>query len=181
VPVVNTEWFRPSQGPKVRDFVYLANVRPGKRHDILLDAVRETGMSGHLHPVSPGELDLGGLEITTSGWDEADVVELLSTSRIAVAPGDQTSNPAAMWECIACDLPLVLNRDVVGGRHAVVSGVTGELATAETFGRVMRQTLDNVDSYRPRAYFLEAWDTLSTLETYFSFFERMGWRRPSCS
>ena len=35
------------------------------------------------------------------------VVELLRSSRIAVYPGDTTSSPAAMWECVAAGLPIV--------------------------------------------------------------------------
>lgn len=176
IPVVNTRHIRPSGGPTERDFIYLASYYEGKRHDLLLDAARRTGLSGHLHPVDGSRIDLAGTRITTSNWNEADVVDLLQTSRIAVYPGDFTSSPAAMWECVAAGLPIVVNERIKGGRHLVVSGVTGELASESEFADVMRHVVANRDSYAPRRHFEEHWDTRETLESYVRFFERMGWR-----
>jgi glycosyltransferase involved in cell wall biosynthesis len=175
VPVVHTERIRPNGAPQERDFVYLATSRPAKRHDIVVDAVRGTAISGHLHPVEPGSLpDLAGTRITTSGWNERGVVELLTTSRMAVYPGDETSSPAATWECVAAGLPIVVNAEIRGGKHLVVSGATGELARPDEFRDAIEQVLANLDSYRPREYFEEHWDTVETLDGYLDFFERMG-------
>jgi glycosyltransferase involved in cell wall biosynthesis len=179
VPVVNTRVFRPTGAPKQRDFVYLAACYASKRHDLLLDAVRGTGLTGHCHPVAAGRLDLSGTHVTTSDWEERDLVELLTTSRIAVYPGDETSNPAAMWECVAAGLPIVVNRNILGGRHLVVPGVTGELASPEEFGAVMRAVLADRERYRPREHFMAHWETLAMLERYVAFFRRMGWSAPS--
>lgn len=175
VPVVNTRKICPFNCEKKRDFVYLASFRPGKRHDILLKSVRGTELTGHLHPVDGANLDLTNTNITTTNWDEADVVDLLRTSRIAVYPGDKTSNPAAMWECVAAGLPIVINENIRGGKHLVVSGVTGEMASEHNFYDVMRHVLANLASYRPREYFMEHWETVSMLETYLSFFRKLGW------
>jgi glycosyl transferase family 1 len=139
--------------------------------------VRGSSLTGHLHPIDGRRLNLAGTRITTSDWDERDVVELLTTSRIAVYPGDDTSNPAAMWECVAAGLPIVVNREIRGGKHLVVPGVTGELASEDEFGAVIQQVLANRDSYTPRQYFEEHWDTVETIERYLAFFERMGWSR----
>ena len=178
VPVVNTAQFCPADTPKRRDFVYLASVYEGKRHDLLLDAVRGTGLTGHLHPVDdPSLLDLSDTRVTTSTWHEIDVVELLRSSRIAVYPADRPSNPAAMWECVAAGLPIVVNEDIVGGQHLVVPGVTGELAPPHRFREVMEKVLAERDSYRPREHFEDEWDTVATIEGYLEFFEQMGWAR----
>ena len=181
VPVVNTRAIRPSACEKRRDFVYLASNYAGKRHDLLLDAVRGTTLTGHLHPVDASSLDLSDTRVTTSQWDKIDVVELLQSSRIAVYPADDTSNPAAMWECVAAGLPLVVNADIKGGKHVVVPGVTGELAAPDRFREVMQQALANRDRYRPREYFEQHWDTETMLESYLAFFTRMGWTRPGSS
>lgn len=183
VPVVNTAQVAPgSNGGTGRDFVYLASVYAGKRHDLLLDAVRGSELTGHLHPVDdPSLLDLAGTRVTTSGFNELDVVELLRSSRIAVYAGDHTSNPAAMWECVAAGLPIVVNERIAGGRHLVVPGVTGELAAPDRFREVMERVLAKRDSYRPREHFERHWDTVETIEGYLDFFERMGWDRPRCS
>jgi glycosyltransferase involved in cell wall biosynthesis len=178
VPVVNTAQIRPADTSKQRDFVYLASVYPGKRHDLLLDAVRGTALTGHLHPIDdPSQLDMRGTQVTTSAFNEIDVVELLGSSRIAVYPGDGTSNPAAMWECVAAGLPIVVNEDIVGGKHLVVPGVTGELAPPQRFREVMEAVLARRDSYRPREHFESEWDTVSTIESYLDFFVQMGWSR----
>jgi hypothetical protein len=176
IPVVNTKRIYLVDVEKERDFIYLAGAYRGKRHDILLDAVRGTELTGHLHPVDKSTLDLTNTRITTSNWNERDVVEVLRTSRMAVYPGDATSSPAAMWECVAAGLPIVVNENIAGGKHLVVPGVTGEFATEETFRDVMKHVLDNLASYRPRQYFEDHWDTVATIESYLSFFSKMGWK-----
>ena len=181
VPVVNTRTIRPISCEKRRDFVYLAANYRGKRHDLLLDSVRGTTLTGHLHPVDSSTLDLRGTRVTATGWDETDVVELLQTSRIAVYPADRTSNPAAMWECVAAGLPLVVNADLAGGKHVVVPGVTGELAAPDRFREVMQQVLANRDRYHPREHLEKHWDTVSMLESYLAFFTRMGWTQAPAS
>ena len=176
IPVVNTKKIYPVNREKIRDFIYLASYRPGKRHDILLKAARQTKLTGHLHPVDGSIIDLKGTNITTTNYNEANVVDLLQTSRIAVYPGDNTSNPAAMWECVAAGLPIVINENIKGGKHLIVPGVTGELASEDTFLEVMNHVLEKRDTYRPREYFMRNWDTVSIIERYLSFFRNMGWR-----
>lgn len=176
VPVVNPRVFCPQPRPAARDFVYLASLYRGKRHDLLLDAVRGSALTGHLHPIDGSRLDLAGTRVTTSDWNECDVVELLRTSRIAVYPGDDTSNPAAMWECVATGLPIVVNKEIQGGKHLVVPGVTGELAPPRRFREVMEQVLERRESYRPHEHFVEHWDAATMLDRYLAFFAEMGWR-----
>lgn len=176
IPVVNTHAIYPTAAEKKWDFIYLAACYTGKRHDLLLRAARESGLSGHLHPVDASELDLAGTRITTTRFNEVDVLSLLNSSRIAVYPGDVTSSPAAMWECVAAGLPIVVNENIRGGKHLVVSGVTGELASEDDFGDVMRHVVAHRESYAPREYFEEHFDTVNVLERYVRFFERMGWR-----
>jgi hypothetical protein len=175
VPVVNTKKISPVTCKKERDFIYLAAAYSGKRHDILLNAVRGTKLSGHLHPVDGSQMDLSNTNVTTSDLNERDVVDLLRTSRMAVYPGDNTSNPAAMWECVAAGLPIVVNQEVKGGKHLVVPGVTGEFASENNFYDVMKKVLANLGDYRPRQYFEEHWDTVATIEKYLTFFSKMGW------
>lgn len=176
MPVVHTDRFAPAGGPPVRDLIYLAADHPSKRHDVLIEALRGTELTGHLHPIDPGRFDLSGTRLTTSAWDERAVPDLLRESAIAVYPGDETSNPAAMWECLAADLPIVVHDGIAGGRHVVVPGVTGEFATHDTLVDVIRHVLANRDRYRPRAHLVEHWDTVATLDRYLDFFRAMGWR-----
>ena len=176
VPVVNTHAIYPTAAEKKWDFIYLAANYRGKRHDLLVRAARESGLSGHLHPVDASELDLAGTRITTTRFNEVEIPNLLNASRIAVYPGDNTSSPAAMWECVAAGLPIVVNENIRGGKHLVAAGITGELASEEDFGDVMRHVVAHRESYSPREYFEEHFDTLNILEGYVRFFQRMGWR-----
>jgi hypothetical protein len=176
IPVVNTHTIYPTAAEKKWDFIYLAANYRGKRHDLLLRAARESGLSGHLHPVDASKLDLAGTHITTTRFNEVDIPDLLNASRIAVYPGDNTSSPASMWECVAAGLPIVVNDNIQGGKHLVVSGVTGELASEDDFGDVMRHVVAHRESYSPREYFEEHFDTVTVLQGYVRFFERMGWR-----
>ena len=176
VPVVNTRLICPDDRPKERDFIYLASNYHGKRHDLLIRAVRGTTLTGHLHPVDASTLDLADTRITTSNLNERAVVDLLRSSRIAVYPGDDTSNPAAMWECVAAGLPIVINEAIAGGKHLLVPGVTGEFASEASFAQTMRRVIDERDRYRPREYFETHWDTIAMIERQLEFFRAMGWK-----
>ena len=70
----------------------------------------------------------------------------------------------------------MVNENIRGGKHLVVSGMTGELASENDFGDVMRHVVEHRESYAPRTYFEAHWDTLDILERYVRFFQRMGWR-----
>jgi hypothetical protein len=176
IPVVNTQRVKPSPVEKKFDFIYQAQARPSKRHDIIIAAARKTGLRGHFHPAEPGQLNLEGTRISQSGFDTADPVELMQASHIAVYSGILESSPAAMWECVACDLPIIVNEGIVGGKHVVEPGVTGELADSDSFAEAMLHVLSRLKSYRPREWLLEKWDTVAMLERYLKFFREMGWR-----
>jgi glycosyltransferase involved in cell wall biosynthesis len=176
VPMVHTGRIFPVDCKKERDFIYLASAYPAKRHDLLIQAVRGSKLTGHLHPVAHEMLDLRDTLVTTSSWYEHEVAQLLTTSRIAVYPGDRTSNPAAMWECVAAGLPIVVNQNILGGRHLVIPGVTGELASPQTFRQAIEQLLAKRQSYRPSKYFESHWNTTQTLDRYLEFFQTMGLR-----
>ena len=57
----------------------------------------------------------------------------------------------------------------------VVPGITGELAAEHDFAAAMRDVLDRLGDYAPRAYFEEHWDTMTLIRRYLSFFRSMGW------
>ncbi len=176
VPVVHTGKIFPLECAQERDLIYLASAYPAKRHDLLIDALRGSSLSGHLHPVEGNAFDLRGTLLTTSNWYERDVATLLATSRIAVYPGDCTSNPAAMWECVAAGLPIVVNQNILGGKHLVIPGVTGELAAEGNLRHAIEQLLANRHSYRPAEYFESHWNTTRMLDGYLEFFQTMGMR-----
>lgn len=174
VPVVQTDAICAGTRAKVRDFVYLASYYPPKRHDIVVNAVRGTEVTGHFHPVNQSDMDLRDTKITTSNWYEKDIAELLQESRIAVYSADQSSNPAAMWECVAAGLPIVVNENIAGGRHVVVPGITGEFSSERDFRTSIFRLSDRHEAYRPREYFEEHWSTINTLNSYLQFFRKMG-------
>jgi hypothetical protein len=176
VPVVHTGAIFPIECTRERDIIYLASLYPAKRHDLLLRSVKGTGLTGHLHPVDRTEIDLTDTLLTTSNWYERDVAELLRTSLIAVYPGDRTSNPAAMWECVAAGLPIVVNANIAGGKHLVIPGITGEFASEEGFLDTIQQVLANRRFYSPGEYIHSHWNTIEMLDRYLEFFQTMGLR-----
>jgi hypothetical protein len=174
VPPIHDRRIRPTPGPKPRDFLYFAAAYQGKRHDIAVDAARRTGLTGHFHPVDADALDVAGADITTSGWDGADIAAVLGCADIAVYPGDHTSNPSALWECVAAGMPIVVNSEIAGGKHVVVPGVTGELAAPDEFADAMAHVHANRAGYRAREHHDEHWETERLLADQLAFFERMG-------
>jgi len=160
---------------KVRDFIYSADARKCKRHDIVINAVKNTELTGHFHPYD-GLDNISDTNITTSKMDELDILQLIRESKIAVYPGDETSNPAAMWECVAAGLPIIMNQNIHGGKHLVIEGVTGELANHKNYYNKMKHALDNLDKYNCREYFLEHFDPIETIKKYLDFFKKNGWK-----
>jgi hypothetical protein len=93
--------------------------------------------------VDASTLDLADTRITTSNLNERAVVDLLRGSRIAVYPGDDTSNPAARCGNAsprACRSSST--RAIAGGKHLLVPGVTGEFASEASFAQTMRRVID---------------------------------------
>jgi hypothetical protein len=79
-----------------------------------------------------------------------------------------------MWECVAAGLPIVVNENILGGRHLVIPGTTGELASESSFRQAIDHVLANRDSYSPSECFQSHWNTFAMLDRYLEFFQTMG-------
>ena len=92
IPVVNTESIYPVSCEKTRDFIYLA-ANYKARGTTLFSMPCAIVITAISIPSKVGT-DLTDARITTSTFNEKNVVELLRTSKIAVYPADHASSPA---------------------------------------------------------------------------------------
>lgn len=77
--------------------------------------------------------------------------------KIGIVCSDNTidSTPRVIPEMLACDIPIViLDTTLCWHEKYIVPGITGEIATKQTFWNVVSTVLNNVDKYHPRDYYI---------------------------
>jgi len=76
--------------------------------------------------------------------------------RFLFAPNVSDASPRVITEAILYDMPVLVNYNIVGGWHNVVSGVTGETFTSEhDIGGGLDRLVGNEASYHPRQWYIE--------------------------
>ena len=95
--------------------------------------------------------------ITTTGWvDYAEHSKLYKKSRFIFIPNQRDASPRVLTEALACNIPCLVNRNILGGWKYVESGVTGEFFTNETdISSGIDLLLKNMTGYTPRQYIID--------------------------
>lgn len=163
-----TDQFRPLNGPKRYDVIYVAAAQPYKRHDILFDALARLGpevsalcvfgygeMAGDLRARARRE----GLNVDfvgPPGVPFAEVNRLMNKARIGVVCGVDDGAPAILTEYMLAGLPVLANAELSCGRQ-FITPETGLLATADGFADGIRTLLDRASGLDPRRVALDRW------------------------
>lgn len=80
----------------------------------------------------------------------------LQKCRFLFAPNVSDASPRVIVEAMLYDKPVLVNYNIVGGWHNVISGVTGETFTSEyDIEKALDKLLPNYDSYTPRKWYME--------------------------
>jgi hypothetical protein len=97
------------------------------------------------------EVPYGELQVTGDlAWHE--LMECLARSRIALFPNGLDPSPRLLAESLCLNVPLVVNREILGG-WKYVTPYTGEFFNTEVdVVQVVREVLDT--SYSPREWFM---------------------------
>lgn len=167
--------FRPLDGPKDYDLIYVAAAQAYKRHDILLDAferlprdVRGLCLFGYGEEAGAIRARIAerGLSIDClgpPGVDLAAVNGLMNRARFGVVCGRDDGAPAILTEYMLAGLPVLANAELACGRHYILPE-TGRLAPADGFAEAILRMRDDVAGFRPREAVLARWTWPHTIE-----------------
>lgn len=76
--------------------------------------------------------------------------------RFLFVPNISDASPRVITESLCYNMPVLVNENIVGGWHNVISGVTGEFFTDENNMRpALDKLLENYDSYTPNKWYVE--------------------------
>lgn len=80
----------------------------------------------------------------------------LQKCRFLFAPNVSDASPRVLVEAMLYDKPVLVNYNIVGGWHNVISGVTGEFFTSEyDVEQGIQRIIGNYNSYTPRKWYME--------------------------
>ena len=167
--------FRPLDGPKDCDLIYVAAAQGYKRHDILLDALDRlprdvTGLLVFGYGEDAGrirdEIAARGLSVDCIGppgvgFDE--VNRLMNRARFGVVCGRDDGAPAILTEYMLAGLPVLANVELACGTQFILPD-TGMLAAPDRFAEAIMLMRDRAASFRPREAVLARWTWPHTIE-----------------
>lgn len=162
--LVDEKIFKPVKVKKVYDVCFIANFLPWKNHNILLSQIKKTGKN--LKIVFVGNLLGQDQRAKTLAWKYAqennitftglmepkEVAKILNQSKISVFPQELDANPRTLTESLACNVPVLINKEMTGGGH-LVNSQTGKKVALEDFHKEIVPMLKNYKKYKPRKFF----------------------------
>lgn len=160
--------FRPLDGAKDYDLIYVAAAQAYKRHDILLDAfdhlprdVRGLLVFGYGEDASDlrDAITARGLSIDCIGppgvaFDE--VNRLMNRARFGVVCGRDDGAPAILTEYMLAGLPVLANAELACGTQFILPE-TGMLAAPDRFAEAIMTMRQRADAFAPRETVLARW------------------------
>lgn len=76
--------------------------------------------------------------------------------RFLFVPNIADASPRVITEAMCYNMPVLVNRDILGGWHYVKPGITGEFFTnARNIVPALQSLTTNINSYYPRRYFMQ--------------------------
>lgn len=80
----------------------------------------------------------------------------LQKSKFLFVPNGSDASPRVITEALSYNIPVLVNKNIVGGWHNVIPGVTGEFFTDENdVKEALEKITKNYKEYTPRKWFIE--------------------------
>ena len=167
--------FRPLDGPRDYDLIYVAAAQPYKRHDILLDAldrlprdVRALLLFGYGEEADAIRAQVAGRGLSVDcigppGVSFDEVNRLMNRATFGVVCGRDDGAPAILTEYMLAGLPVLANADLACGRQFILPE-TGMLATADDFAAAIMTMRERHAAFTPREAVLAHWAWPHTIE-----------------
>ncbi len=181
---VNTEYLKPDDTPKEFDFVYnCPKVSKDSGCNDWVSYNKNWELALKCLPILCEKFKLKGLLIgregcelpekskpylTTTGWvDYEDVIKLYKKCKFLFLPNVRDASPRVITECMALDIPCLMNINIVGGwKYINTNGMnTGEFFTNETdLEQPLTKLLNNIKKniYNPRQFILDNYGPINS-------------------
>jgi glycosyltransferase involved in cell wall biosynthesis len=160
---VNTKIFKPLKTKKIYDICYIGNFVPWKKHDLLFSALDKIPGSNKIKLVCVGKTFGRDSEISIAAWkyhvnlelkgglSKKEVVKIINQSKFGIIVSEKDANPRTITEQLACNIPLVVNSDLVGGKR-LINKQTGIISKPEDLPKKIIWMLNNYKKFNPLKY-----------------------------
>jgi glycosyltransferase involved in cell wall biosynthesis len=153
---------------KEYDFVMVASWSPMKRHRLLFESLAAAGLRDARLALIGYPLDgrkradisnmarrfgLTGAS-TFESILHASVAQIVGRSRVGVMLSLREGANRGLYECLFCDVPVVLSRENRGVNKQHINDRTGRLASDDELPDVLRSTLNDSERFTPRSWAL---------------------------
>lgn len=160
---INTKIFYPTKENKLYDICYIANFVFWKKHDFLFSVLDKIARGKSIKLICVGKTFGRDSEINIAAWkyhinlelknslSATQVAKIINQSKFGVIVSEKDANPRTIGETLACNVPLIINRDLIGGQR-LINKDTGILSKPEDFSKKILWMLNNYHKFNPIKY-----------------------------
>jgi hypothetical protein len=163
---IDPQLFTAERTPKVFDFVMVASWSPVKRHTLFFASLAAAGLQrapvaligypweGRTRAdIERAAADYGIANVTIfERIPRQEVARVVRSSRVGVMLSRREGANRGVYECLFCDVPVVISRANRGFNKDHINAATGRLADDETLGEVLAAVLAEHERFAPRAW-----------------------------
>jgi len=163
---IDPQLFTAERTPKVFDFVMVASWSPVKRHTLFFASLAAAGLQrapvaliGYpwegrtREDIERAAAHYGIANVTVfERIPRQEVARIVRSSRVGVMLSRREGANRGVYECLFCDVPVVISRANRGFNKDHINVATGRLADDETLGEVLAGVLADHQGFAPRAW-----------------------------
>lgn len=161
---INDKIFKPQKIKKKYDLCYVANFIFWKNHQQLFSALDKIPNSHKIKLVCAGKTFGRDSEIKIAAWKyhinltltggltPAETAKIINQSKIGLIVSEKDANPRTIAETLACDAPLIVNANLVGGKR-LINKQTGIIAKPEDLPKKIEWMLKNYKKFKPAQFY----------------------------
>lgn len=101
-------------------------------------------------------------------------ISSIKKCKFLLLPNILDASPRVCSESMLANLPVLMNKNILGGWKYLESGVSGEFFTSENdFEPVLKKLLNNFDSYKPREHYMNNWGREKSGKEFLDFVKKL--------
>lgn len=161
---VDTKIFKPKKTKKIYDVCCIGNFIFWKNHQLLFSTLDKIANSHKIKLACVGKTFGKDSEIGIAAWknhvnlaflgpqDAKGVARIINQSKIGVIVSEKDANPRTLGETLACDVPVIVNSNLVGGKR-LINSKTGIISKPQDLPQKISWMLKNYKKFNPAKSF----------------------------